>query len=194
MQNESRIQPDIRIETEKPEKQYLYHMVPENMEGTMLHPLNRLKDSAPHLYLAHAEKYQDRSHIMEKFIPTLECAWSDVLHFTAVHPAEIKKALTEAGLQPAEMKFYQIDPRLLDPEQTTIYLYRDASTGTDISEQDFTGFNPNDLDSHASLPNHTKDYYKRMASEGKRPLTFIGVPHILHKGSIDISDLPIITV
>src|SRR5665213_119696 len=118
-----RIPTSNKVEAVETGKPYLYHMVPDDMQGNVLHPLNTLKHTHPDLYVTKAEKYTDREYVMEQFIPTLEAAWNDVLHFTAVNPVELKKALTEADMEPREMKFYQIDPTLLDPKQTTIYLY-----------------------------------------------------------------------
>jgi len=112
---------------------FLYHMVPEDMRGTVLHPLNSLKDQHPDLYVAKSAKYENRQHVMEQFLPTLEAAWNDVLHFTAVNPEELKRALVEAGMEPREMKFYQIDPSLLDPKLTTVYLYQDRTSDSKMS-------------------------------------------------------------
>jgi hypothetical protein len=78
----------------KKEKSYLYHMVPADMQGTVLHPLNSLKQSHPELYVAKASKYQGREHVMDQFLPTLECAWNDVLHFTAINPEELKRSIS----------------------------------------------------------------------------------------------------
>lgn len=169
-------------------------MVPQDMRGTTLHPLNELKTIHPDLFASQAGKYEGRSHIMEQFIPTLEAAWNDVLHFTAIHPAELKKALVEAGVGPREMKFYQVDPALLDPAKTTIYLYSDKSGSEKMAPENFAEYDPQGLDVHAILPETTKQYYKDQVAKGGKPLLFIGVPHILHKGSIDVSNLPVLTV
>lgn len=175
------------------EKKYLYHMVPTDMRGTTLHPLNTLKEAHPDVYTSVTEKYRGRSEVTQQFIPTLQCAWEDVLHLTAIHPENLKKALVEAGLQPSEMKFFQVDPGLLDPAKTTVYLYRDVSGG-DIPDDDYAPFDPNALDSHAVIGELTKRHYKERALKGEQPLLFVGIPHVLHRGSIDISNLPVITV
>ena len=182
-----------QIETQK-KKIYLYHMVPADMQGKVLHPLNSFKDTNPELYLSKAGEYDDRKHIMELFIPTLECLWNDVLHFSAIDPAELKQALVEAGGEPREMKFYQIDPSLLDPNKTTIYLYKEKENEDGMNPENFTEYDPEKLEEHSALSQATKDYYKGEYSKGERPMFFVGVPHILHKGSIDISDLPVIIV
>jgi hypothetical protein len=185
--------PQNQIETKK-EKTFLYHMVPADMQGNVLHPLNSLKDTNPELYLSEAKKYDDRKHVMEQFIPTLECAWNDVLHFSAINPAELKQELLKVGMNPREMKFYQIDPSLLDPKQTTIYLYQEKASEDKMNPKNFAEYDPEKLGEHSALSQVTKDYYKEKFGEGERPLLFVGVPHILHKGSIDVSDLPVIVV
>ncbi len=169
-------------------------MVPADMQGTVLHPLNSFQETNPELYQSKVSKYEDRKHVMEQFIPTLECAWNDVLHFSPIHPASLKQALLEAGMEPREMKFFQIDPDLLNPEQTTIYLYADRASEDKMNPENFSEYTSDELVKHATVSQITKEYYKEKFSAGERPLLFVGVPHILHKGSIDVSDLPVIVV
>lgn len=186
----------LNIESkETPSKKYLYHMVPKDLRGNVLHPLNDLQNIHPDLYLAKVTKYQGRESVMEKIIPTLECKWNDVLFFSPVDPKELKDALVEAGMEPREMSFYQIDPELLDPSKTTIYLFnRDLPPEQIDTLVNYTEYNPKDLEKHSKIPEKTKLYFLEEFKKNKRPLMFIGIPHILHKGPLDISDLPVITV
>lgn len=176
------------------EKNFLYHRVPEKMEGNILYPLNELKDVYEDAYAREVKKYEGREHVMEKIIPTLDAAWNDVLHFSPIHPSELKKALEEAGLNPQEMKFYQIDPSLLDSRKTTIWLFKDGTNEEKMKPEQFVAYTSSAVKEHSVLPQETKEYYGRMAETGQKHLTFIGIPHILHKGSIDISNLPVIAV
>ncbi len=185
-------------------KQYLYHRVPEEMESNkegreVLYPLNMLKEKFPGLYELEIGKYQQptdldkRSTVSEKLIPTLEkAAWGDVIQFTAVHPEELKKALVEAGFHPKEMKFYQIDPELLDPNKTTVYLYQEGVE--DESPDNFAPYDPKNLSEHAAIPGRTKAYYREKFQEGQAPLLFVGIPHVFHHGPVDVSNFPVITV
>jgi hypothetical protein len=184
------IESKIEKGAERIRKTFLYHMVPQDMRGATLHPLNSLKEIHPDLYIKNAAEYEGREHVMKRFLPTLEAAWNDVLHFTAVNPGELKAALLEAGLEPREMKFYQIDPNLLDPERTTVFLCKNE----EMHPENFTTYDPKKLEEHASLREETRSYYKEMSVRGERPLLFVGIPHILHKGSMDISNLPVIVV
>lgn len=182
-------------------KQHLYHMVPEDIkldeEGReVIYPLNILKEKFPELYQVKVEKYLDseyRKNLPEKLIPTLQDAvWGDVIQLTAIHPENLKKALVEAGYTPKEMKFYQIDPNLLDSDKTTIYLYRE-----DLEEDDPKNFAQYDIEmlrEHSVVSSKTMEHYKDQNKQGERPYLFVGIPHIFHKGSIDVSNLPVIVV
>ncbi len=188
---------------EEPDKKYLYHMVPDDMKSNeegrqVLYPLNMLKEKFPGLYKIEIEKYagtdNKRKTIPERIIPTLEnAAWGDVIHLTAIHPEDLKKALVEAGFQPREFKFYQIDPDSLDPEQTTIYLYKDDEEKE--SPESFTEYNPKKLQKHSVVPEATKKYYQGEVDKGKKKaFLFVRIPHIFHKGPIDVSNFPVIAV
>ena len=64
--------------------QYVYHMVPEELKGEYLIPLNELKSVYPNLYGEYIQKYKDHPHrekLLTRKIPKLECLWNDVVHF-----------------------------------------------------------------------------------------------------------------
>lgn len=172
---------------------YLYHRVRENMRGTVLYPLNRLKEVYPDIYSEAVKKYEGREFVMDYSIPTLNCKWNDALHLTAVHPKEVYDALRDAGFQPSKKRFYKIDPNILDVENSTVYLYK-YKRSTKIDNKNFVPFNPDQLSQYETLPEYTKEYFKKMKEEGKRPLIYHGVPHILYKGTLDISNCEIIEV
>lgn len=172
---------------------YLYHAVPLEMSGTTLYPLNVLKLKYPSLYQKEADKYAGRETVMQKPVPILDCLWNDVLHFSAVHPAEIKKVLIEAGFANSPTRdFYQVNPRTLSPEQTVIYLYSTASI--EVNVQDFIEYDPTLLSKLSVVPPGTKAYYKEMFMHGMKPLRYHLVPHILYRGVLDVTGIPIISV
>ena len=218
--------PQNKTDSEKP-KTYLYHMVPIDMQPNeegkeVLYPLNMIEEKFPGLYKIKADKYNSRDehgnvneyrkNIPNTIIPVLEKAtWGDVVQLTAIHPKDLKVALEQAGLNPEEFKFYQIDPELLDPQNTTIFLYRDDIA--DDSKENFTKYDPLKLEEYASVPQKAKDHYAEVSEfnkkvlehnravkddkdmkSRKRPTLFVGVPHIFHKGSIDVSNFPVIVV
>ncbi|MEX2369088.1 MAG: hypothetical protein WD552_01690 [Candidatus Paceibacterota bacterium] len=168
----------------------LYHFVPQNMQGTVLYPLNELKDVYPDIYEEAKSKYKGREAVMQQHIPFLDCLWNDVLHLTAVHPKDIKEALG------AERKFkaFVINPHSLAAEKTVVYLYQHKDRMLKMDKENFSQYDPDDIGQYAELPEATKEYYREMREKGERPLLFVRVPHILYKGSVDTSNLEIVEV
>ncbi|MBP6883911.1 MAG: hypothetical protein KBC06_01615 [Candidatus Pacebacteria bacterium] len=173
---------------------YIYHMVPKDMEGDTLYPLNTLKDTNPDLYIKKAAKYEGRMHVMENYIPSLKCMWNDVLHFSPVAPADIKRALIEAGMSERKMRFFQIDPNLLDLKLATLYLNNQETMGHNMTLENFTQLKIEELNKYTEIPQETKDYYFKKFNKGETPLAFVKIPHVLYKGSINVSNSPIIEV
>ncbi len=117
---------------------YLYHNVPKNLHGNILYPLNVLKQIHPDIYDQQVSKYFGREQLLKLQIPILECLWNDVLHFSAVNPAEIKQAFIEAGGNPDfTMNYYQVDPKLISPENAVLYLYADTVIKDRLNETNF---------------------------------------------------------
>ncbi len=168
--------------------QNLYHFAPEDMVGDVLYPLNELKEIYPEVYEEQKSKYEGREFVTEREIPYLNCLWNDVLHFTAVHPQEIKEGLDSSR----DFKAFVIDSHQLEPSNTVIYLYQEK--GRELSEDDFKSYDPNEIGQYSDLPEETKEYYQKMQEADRRPLMFVRVPHILYQGSIDTSDLDVIEV
>ncbi len=174
---------------------YLYHSVPKNLEGNILYPLNILKERFPHIYEEQVLKYVGREQVLSQQIPILNCLWNDVLHFSPVNPTEVKQALMEAGrTNEFTMNCYQVDPNLIDPQSAIVYLYVYADNGDKMNEKNFVPYNSEKIEKFSSLPQSTKDYYKKMIDKHERPLLYHRVPHILYKGTLDITNLPIISV
>ena len=172
---------------------YIYHEIPENMCGSVLYPLNILKEKYPEIYNEHVKKYEGREELMNLIIPKLNCLWNDVIHLSAIHPQVIKDALREAGgRKNYTVRCYQIDPQLLDPEKTIVYLY--STPVVEIFDNQVMEFKPDEISKYSSVPPAAMQYYKETYATQKGPFPFHLTPHILYKGSIDTTDLPIIEV
>lgn len=174
--------------------QFLYHRVPKNFTEDILYPLNQLIEMYPDIYAGQAAKYDNRKSLMERTIPILHCLWNDVLHLGPINPTELIAALTEAGMMKKELSFFQIDPAILEPELTVIYKYTNMEKINQVNEKEFQIFNPDLLPTHSHIPPATKQYYKEEYQAGRKPLLFHGIPHVLYKGTINTSNLPIITL
>lgn len=183
-----REEPELHnIESREKPGEYLYHMAPKEQRGEMLMPLNELKNQHPDLYEKAVAKYAGREKLMERQIPVLKVKWNDVLHLTVVHPSEVKQAIVDAGIEPPEMEWYKIPKSAINPENTVVY--SGVSIGDVVSEEAISAYNEGDLPGYASLPDTTKQYYKEEIAQGRKPLLFHGVPHILYRGKIDTAAL-----
>jgi len=175
---------------------YLYHIVPENMKGNFLMPLSELKKHYPKLYNKEIKKYQGRKLVMTTFIRPLNCKWYEVIHLTAVHPLKIKKAINKSGYSSfITLKWYKISPKSINPEKTTIFLYKfKKDLSQMISPDQFTYFSPSKLNNYNQIPKRTINYYKKEISKKRKPLIFHFIPHILYRGKINIKNCEVIKV
>lgn len=173
---------------------YLYHMVPKDQQGTVLEPLNQLKESRPDLYAEKVKKYEGREHVMERTIPILDCLWNDVLHLSPIPPSDLKTALLEAGMENKEFNFYQIDSRSLAPDKTVVYMHRSTDKLMQPDDSEFVRFSSELLEDIKHVPRISKEYFREKYSAGEKPLLFLGIPHILYRGTLDTTNLPVVTV
>ena len=138
---------------------YLYHIQHNNMKGDILYPLNKLRDVYPEVYELQVKKYAGREQLLKHRIPILNCLWNDVLHFSAVNPVEIKKSLMDAG-DKSEFKksFYRFDPKLLESENTVVYLYTHTYVKDKLNEGNFIPYNPDEISKYSIMPQATNEY------------------------------------
>jgi hypothetical protein len=176
---------------------YLYHRVPADLNGHILYPLNQLKSIDPSLYLTKAAKYQGREAVMQARLPILDCLWNDVLHFSPVHPGKIQQALAGAGFARKQRHYYQIDPleKGFNATNAVIFLHQRVNLENfQLEAADFREFDLAGLSSLGEIPEATIAYYKEMFVQGKRPLTYLYVPHILYQGRLDIRGVKVIQI
>lgn len=170
---------------------YVYHLVPPNLEGQILYPLNQLKDRHPALYDAHVSKYTGREFLLTTKISLLNCLWNDVLHFSPVHPEKIRDATLALGWKWQARQCFVVNTESMDfTALNTVYYF----SGKTLKERFFEPFQVEKLEAMRDLPENTLGYYKQMAKEGTRPLLFAHVPHILHYGQVDITSVEVIEI
>lgn len=171
---------------------YLYHKVPKNLVDTTLYPLNELRKVHPEVYEDLINKYKNREELLRQKVYPLGCLWNDVLHFSPVDPREIRKLWNENGLHLEPMRFYQVDASVLKEENTAVYIHKNL--GLETSVEEFTTFDIKDLKKYCEVPKATKNHYRESKLQNKKPLMFFGIPHILYKGTIDVTELSIIEI
>ena len=169
-------------------------MIPDDMKGDNLMPLNTLKKEYPKLYKEEVKKYEGRKFLLKIKIPHLDCLWNDVLHITAVNPRELRKALVQAGMHKnIKAKWFKINPKDLDKDSTIVWKYPDKKDGK-FYKKEYTKFNPSNLKRYSKVPLKTKKYFKKSFDKWQRPLWFHLIPHILYKGKINIKNCKVIEV
>jgi len=92
------------------------------------------------------------------------------------------------------LSFYQIDPSVLNPNDCIVYFNNKKEKMEPLKEKDFTIYHVEDIPKYSTLKQETTDYYKKQYDQGIRPLIFLFVPHILYRGSVDVSNVPTIQV
>ena len=167
---------------------YLYHFVPSDMVGTILYPLNELRDMLPEVYEKYSKKYEGREFVQETEIPGLG-KWNDVMHLSPIDPSEVRQALREAGSSiGSSWKVFCIDAKLLDWSRLIIHIESGSVGGKEVVNIPFTKEN---YVQYCHLPDRTKLYYRRSAEEGRKILIYGFAPHVLYGGTLDVSEVEI---
>ncbi len=172
---------------------HLYHLIPKNLKGDLLLPLNEIKKQDEELYQNHVKKYKGREALMECNIPKLNCKWNDVIFLLPIHPLKIKKTLSDFGISWEPGDWFEIAPDQLKSMETNgvIYKTKPKEKGNfSIEEDEIFDLNVESLSEAQMITDITLAHYQRY-KEGKEKylFTFHGIPHILYKGVISVHSL-----
>lgn len=164
---------------------YLYHSIPENMKGTKLIPLSKMLEVDPQLHAKYLEKYKGREDILERKIPLLECLWNDVVQLLPLNPLLLFKLQKKLGgiSEIPDYKYYKIDITTLDPSKTAVY-FKTAPGEENVTVKWLSDV---DFDDLQDIPEATRKYYESMVGTGEPIFNYQFVPHILYRGTIDVS-------
>ncbi len=171
---------------------FLYHRIPEKMTGSILYPLNALKDLMPEIYNHSAQKYKGREFLFSHAIPTLNCLWNDVIFLSAVDPNEVNNAYASFGFKPMEHRYFKIDCNKLDHSLLATLIK--PRRGLQPSKN-FTPFDISQMKKYSRIPKRALEYYKQESAQnrhGRKVFVNAFIPHVFYKGSIDISDCEIV--
>jgi hypothetical protein len=176
----------------------VYHLKPRTMIGDELYPLNELKRHHPELYGQHLQKYRGRHEAIERYIPLLDCFWNDVIFFTSVHPQAIKSGHVAAGKQWKPQQWFVVDPGAASFSSDNSVVYHPDMTQPKgdmrLMPQQFAPFVVNELETIYELPDATQQYYREASERNESIFAWRGLPHILHRGSVSIKDIEILTI
>ena len=172
----------------------LYHRRPPDLRGSVLYPLNELRSVAPDLYERQRAKYSGREELLRQRVPRLDCLWNDVLHFSPVHPMRIGELARAEDLLWHEAEWFEIDPLAagFTSANTAVFRYADTTVETRIPENEFERFDLDRIAEMTDVPQSTRDCYRAVAAGSGHYFIFVGVPHVLHRGAVDVASTPLV--
>lgn len=170
----------------------LYHFVPEGMQGSVLYPLNQLRDIFPEAHRRQVAKYRGREQLMQVRIPFLDCLWNDVIQMLAVEPRQLRREFIRAGESGRGVwKCFKIDPSRLDLNNLIVYNYTSPSQDWRLDRRDFIPFVPERSNEYAVISESARAYWHEAFKAGCTP-SIAYIPHIFYKGTIETRGLDII--
>lgn len=186
----------------------VWHGVPQQMVGTTVVPLGELRSVDADLYETQRAKYAGREAVLDYRIPLLDRGFLDTVHCSSVHPHRIYRARTEAGVDvPSRSSTgwgigmaFEIPLERILVNRTAWYAWRtpwvNGYPGEDVPDEppsdEFEDFDPVRYAPLPDVPEQHRHYLARMRSAGRRPLTFVHIPHVLVAGPIDIRECRIV--
>ncbi|QKS73342.1 group-specific protein [Paenalkalicoccus suaedae] len=175
---------------------YVYHMVPKNMLGEQLIPLNELKTIDESLYHQYTKKYlnhQERKKLLTRQIPKMNCLWNDVIHFLPLHPSHVYAAIKDVGIPTKnDVIFYKIPISNLKLNKNAIFHYSKETYRGPAAEMSMDEIELLDLmryEELSAIPNDTVDYYIEEFKKGTQFGLFPFIPHILSLGRVNVSNV-----
>lgn len=162
------------------------------MKGNELIPLSKMLEVDPDLRAKYLEKYKGREEILDRKIPLLDCLWNDVVQLLPLHPRrlfELQKALGIVASIP-DYRYFEIDASELNPSQAVVY-FKTAPGEEHVTVKWLKDVR---LEEIQAIPPATENYYKSMVGTNEPVFNYQFVPHIVYKGTIDVSSAKIISL
>jgi hypothetical protein len=118
--------------------------------------------------------------------------WNDVVQFLPTHPRKVFELQRDLGLIPKvpPYKFYEINTDSLDPDKLVIFF----KTAPGEENTEVRWLHDVDLSSLQTVQKATLEYYKSLIGTGELPFNYQFIPHVLYKGTVDITNVNIITL
>lgn len=170
-------------------KRYVYHLLPNPMMGTVLYPLNHLKEINPELAAKALEKYKNREEITKRKIPILNVLWNDVLHFSCLDPQKTFKAVVEiVGLRNVTRKVLKIPIEVFDPKKCVYFNASDdpRESHSVMLDGEVTAFDLAAYKEMSDVTTEQKENWQELARNKEPVLLYGKTTHLLYHGTIDI--------
>lgn len=188
---------------------FVYHGVPREMVGEILYPLNQLAAIAPEAHEFQRSKYVGREAVLNAHISQTGLLFNETVHCAPLHPHRLFAAREAHGFNLPRVRpgvghfsglFFEIPLERIRPHPVLWYrwetLWINGAPGENVrATPPLEEFEPFDFRRYRELPDVTAAhlaYLRRMRDQGRRPLVFVHIPHVLVCGPIDTRDLRVI--
>lgn len=162
------------------------------MKGSELITLNQMFAKDSKLHQKYLKKYEGREEILERRIPLLDCLWNDVVQLLPLHPRKLFELQLRLGLvnEIPDYKYFQINPTILNLHNAAVY-FKTAPGEDNVTMKWLKDVKLGELQ---EIPDATIKYYESMVGTGEPVFNYQFVPHVLYRGSIDISKSKVISI
>lgn len=180
---------------------FVYHLVSRDFVGTTLYPLNQLREQLPEVYSAEVAKWAGRESVLDYTVPLIGVPWADTVNLSALHPKHLVAERRKLGVpfsRLLERRVAQIPVDRLIGLPCVSYRgashWRNSSPG-DASvphtppETEFSEFSIEEYIEESRVPDFHTQYLLRQKERGELALGFVGIPHVLVAGPIDLTGL-----
>ena len=109
-----------------------------------------------------------------------------------LHPRKLFELQQELGIvdELPDYRYFQIETSQLEPSKTVVY-FKTAPGEENVTVKRLADVNLDDLQ---SVPPATVEYYKSMVGTGEPVFNYQFVPHIIYRGTIDVSSAKIVSL
>lgn len=184
---------------------FVYHGAPSELIGDRLVPLYALEALDPAAFSRELTKYQGRESAPAVRVPILGCRFNDTVHCAPLHPWYILQARLAEGAPTGLMTqrtYYRIPVAsitvnpVLWYRAVTIWINGAPGAGSEVpAEPPAEEFEPFDVARYSeltALPDTYRPTMRDMIAAGRRPLTFLRIPHVLVAGAIELTGAEIV--
>ena len=179
------------------------------MVGDVIYPLNELARVAPDAYELQRQKYVGREAVFDARICD-DWLFTDTVHCAPLHPYRLYSARRKLGFNPPPARkarkhvgglfFYEIPVEQIVTHPTFWYRWEtpwiNGYPGEDVAAAPpLDEFEPFDIENYRELPDVPdahRAYLRRMKDQGKRPLMFVHIPHVLIARPINVSGFQVV--
>ncbi len=187
----------IRAEAES---QFLYHLCAPDMRGSLLYPLNELRQRLPDVYAREREKWAGRESVLEFVVPGLGVPWANTVNLSTLDPRLLVEARARLGVPVSRLLARRLVRIPLERLAGRAAVRLDSQThwinsspGEDVPleppSEAFSAFDPDSYEETLEVPPLHLEYLERQRVRGQVALGFVFVPHVLVAGSVDLSGL-----